>query len=93
MLQEIADRLRFLADVRKLLEILQVEKGNTVIIVEHNPEAIKTADWIIDLGPEGGEEGGELVAEGTVARGKRSYTGRYLKSILARDRKRRRKIA
>ncbi len=85
-------------DVRKLLEVLHqlVEKGNTVIVVEHNLEVIKTADWIIDLGPEGGEEGGELVAEGTpeaVARVKRSYTGRYLKSILARDRKRKRKIA
>ena len=86
-------------DVRKLLEVLHqlVEKGNTVIVVEHNLEVIKTADWVIDLGPEGGEEGGELVAEGTpeaVARVKRSYTGKYLKSILARDRKRRkRKIA
>ena len=86
-------------DVRKLLEVLHqlVEKGNSVIVVEHNLEVIKTADWVIDLGPEGGEEGGELVAEGTpetVAKVKRSYTGRYLKSILARDRKRRkRKIA
>ncbi len=81
-------------DVRKLLEVLHqlVEKGNTVIVVEHNLEVVKTADWVIDLGPEGGEGGGELVAEGTpetVAKVKRSYTGKYLKSILARDRKRR----
>ena len=74
-----------------------VDVGNTVIVVEHNLEVIKTADWVIDLGPEGGDEGGELVAEGTpeaVARVKKSYTGRYLKTILARDRKRKkRKIA
>ena len=85
-------------DVRKLLEVLDqlVEKGNTVIVVEHNLEVIKTADWVIDLGPEGGEGGGELVAEGTpetVAKVKKSYTGKYLKSILARDRKRKKKIA
>ncbi len=85
-------------DVRKLLEVLHrlVEKGNTVIVVEHNLEVIKTADWVIDLGPEGGDGGGQLVAEGTpeaVAKVKASYTGQYLKSILARDRKRKRKIA
>ncbi|MCP3956219.1 MAG: ATP-binding cassette domain-containing protein, partial [bacterium] len=83
-------------DVRKLLEVLHrlVDKGNTVIVVEHNLEVIKTADWLIDLGPEGGDEGGDLVAEGTpeaVARVKRSHTGKYLKSILAREKKRRKK--
>ncbi len=83
-------------DVRKLLEVLHqlVEKGNTVIVVEHNLEVIKIADWVIDLGPEGGEGGGELVAEGTpeaVAKVKRSHTGKYLKSILARDRKRKKR--
>ncbi|MEM7584375.1 MAG: excinuclease ABC subunit UvrA [Acidobacteriota bacterium] len=85
-------------DVRKLLEVLHrlVDKGNTVIVVEHNLEVIKTADWIIDLGPEGGDGGGELLVAGTpetVAKVKGSHTGRYLKDILARDRKRRRKIA
>ncbi len=83
-------------DVRKLLEVLHrlVDVGNTVVVVEHNLEVVKTADWVIDLGPEGGEEGGELVAEGTpeaVARVKKSYTGQYLKDILARDKKRARK--
>nr|XP_061811815.1 uvrABC system protein A-like [Nerophis lumbriciformis] len=76
-------------DVRKLLEVLQrlVEKGNTVIVVEHNLEVIKTADWLIDLGPEGGAGGGELVAEGTpeqVAKVKGSHTGRYLAPVLER---------
>ncbi len=85
-------------DVRKLLEVLHrlVEKGNTVIVVEHNLEVVKTADWVIDLGPEGGDGGGRLVAEGTpeaVAKVKGSYTGQYLKSILARDKRRRKKIA
>ncbi len=85
-------------DVRKLLEVLHrlVEKGNTVIVVEHNLEVIKTADWVIDLGPEGGDGGGDLVAVGTpeaVAKVKASHTGRYLKAILARDKKRQRKIA
>ena len=82
-------------DVHKLLDVLHrlVEKGNTVIVVEHNLEVIKTADWLIDLGPEGGEEGGRLVAEGTpeaVAKVRKSHTGKYLKSVLARHRKRRR---
>jgi excinuclease ABC subunit A len=74
-------------DVRKLLEVLHalVEQGNTVVVIEHNLEVIKTADWIIDLGPEGGDKGGEIVAEGTpeqVAKEPRSYTGGYLKPLL-----------
>jgi len=76
-------------DVKKLLEVLHelVNQGNTVVVIEHNLEVIKTADWIIDLGPEGGDAGGEVVAVGTpeeVAREKRSYTGHYLKEILKR---------
>ncbi|MFC3713988.1 excinuclease ABC subunit UvrA [Sphingoaurantiacus capsulatus] len=74
-------------DVRKLLEVLHtlVEQGNTVVVIEHNLEVIKTADWIIDLGPEGGTKGGEIVAQGTpetVAETARSYTGGYLKPLL-----------
>jgi excinuclease ABC subunit A len=74
-------------DVRKLLEVLHelVDSGNTVVVIEHNLEVIKTADWIIDLGPEGGEGGGEIIATGTpedVAKVARSYTGQYLKSML-----------
>jgi excinuclease ABC subunit A len=76
-------------DVRKLLEVLQrlVEQGNSVVVIEHNLDVIKTADWILDLGPEGGVRGGELVAQGTpedVAATKRSYTGQYLKAMLAK---------
>ncbi len=79
-------------DVRKLLEVLHelVDQGNTVVVIEHNLEVIKTADWIIDLGPEGGDGGGEIVAAGTpenVAREMRSYTGQYLKDILKRGRR------
>jgi excinuclease ABC subunit A len=74
-------------DIRMLLLVLKrlVEKGNTVIVIEHNLDVIKTADWVIDLGPEGGDEGGEIVAEGTpetVAKNQRSYTGQYLKEVL-----------
>jgi excinuclease ABC subunit A len=74
-------------DVRKLLEVLQVlvDQGNTVIIIEHNLEVIKTADWLIDLGPEGGDAGGEIIAQGTpedVVKEKRSYTGKYLAPYL-----------
>jgi excinuclease ABC subunit A len=74
-------------DVKRLLQVLTklVEKGNTVIVIEHNMHVIKYADWIIDLGPEGGDEGGEIVAEGTpeeVVRVKKSYTGQYLKKVL-----------
>jgi excinuclease ABC subunit A len=74
-------------DVRKLLEVLHqlVEQGNSVVVIEHNLEVIKTADWVLDLGPEGGDKGGEVVAEGTpeqVAEEPRSYTGHYLKPLL-----------
>ncbi len=74
-------------DVRKLLEVLHelVEQGNTVVVIEHNLDVIKTADWIIDIGPEGGDGGGEIVAIGTpeeVAKSERSHTGRYLKDML-----------
>lgn len=74
-------------DVKMLLSVLQrlVEKRNTVIVIEHNPDVIKCADWIIDLGPEGGDEGGYIVAQGppeAVAKVKTSYTGRFLKGIL-----------
>jgi excinuclease ABC subunit A len=79
-------------DVKKLLEVLHelVEQGNSVVVIEHNLEVIKTADWIIDLGPEGGDGGGEIVVAGTpedVVREKRSYTGHYLKDVLRRGRK------
>ena len=74
-------------DVRKLLEVLHrlVEQGNSVVVIEHNLDVIKTADWIIDLGPEGGVKGGEIVAEGTpedVVKVAASYTGHYLKPML-----------
>ncbi len=76
-------------DVAKLLEVLHelTDQGNTVVVIEHNLEVIKTADWIIDLGPEGGDGGGEIVAAGTpedIVREKRSYTGAFLKPVLAR---------
>ena len=76
-------------DVRKLLEVLHrlVEQGNSVVVIEHNLDVIKTADWIIDLGPEGGIKGGEIVAEGTpedVVKVPASYTGHYLKPLLGR---------
>ncbi|MCW2412992.1 MULTISPECIES: excinuclease ABC subunit UvrA [unclassified Sphingobium] len=76
-------------DVRKLLEVLHalVEQGNSVVVIEHNLDVIKTADWIIDLGPEGGVKGGEIVATGTpeqVVKEKRSYTGRYLAPLLGK---------
>ena len=75
------------ADVDKLLDVLNrlVEKGNTVIVIEHNLDVVKSADWIIDLGPEGGEEGGEVIAVGTpeeIADVKDSHTGKYLKHYL-----------
>jgi len=76
-------------DVAKLLEVLHelVEQGNTVIVIEHNLEVIKTADWIVDLGPEGGDGGGEIVATGRpedIVRAPRSHTGRYLAELLTR---------
>jgi len=74
-------------DIAKLLEVLQklVEGGNTIVIIEHNLDVIKTADWVIDLGPEGGDRGGEIVACGTpeqVSRVTRSYTGQFLRKML-----------
>jgi excinuclease ABC subunit A len=79
-------------DVAQLLEVLHelVDQGNTMIVIEHNLEVVKTADWIVDMGPEGGDAGGEVVAEGTpeqIARNPRSYTGQYLKPVLARKAK------
>ena len=76
-------------DVAKLLEVLHelVDSGNTVVVIEHNLEVIKTADHILDLGPEGGDGGGELVASGTpeeVVKVERSYTGQFLKELLER---------
>jgi excinuclease ABC subunit A len=76
-------------DVAKLLDVLHelVEQGNTVVVIEHNLEVIKTADWIIDLGPEGGDGGGEIVAAGTpedIPAARRSYTGQFLAPVLAR---------
>ncbi|WBH17455.1 excinuclease ABC subunit UvrA [Sphingomonas radiodurans] len=76
-------------DVRKLLEVLHalVEQGNTVVVIEHNLDVIKTADWVIDLGPEGGVKGGEIVAEGVpevVAQEPRSFTGKYLAPLLGK---------
>jgi excinuclease ABC subunit A len=76
------------ADVERLLDVLHrlVDAGNTVVVIEHNLDVVKTADWIIDLGPEGGKAGGEVIAEGTpeaVARSRRSFTGRYLRELLA----------
>jgi excinuclease ABC subunit A len=87
-------------DVAKLLEVLHelVDQGNTMVVIEHNLEVVKTADWIIDMGPEGGDGGGEVVAMGTpeeIARNKRSHTGQYLRAVLARrpERKRREEAA
>jgi excinuclease ABC subunit A len=76
-------------DVAQLLDVLHelVDQGNTMIVIEHNLEVVKTADWIVDMGPEGGDAGGEVVAQGTpeqIARNPKSYTGAYLKPVLAR---------
>jgi len=78
-------------DVEQLLAVLHRlrDEGNTVIVIEHNLDVIKTADWIVDLGPEGGDGGGRVIAEGTpeqVARAAGSYTGRYMAPMLARTR-------
>jgi excinuclease ABC subunit A len=75
------------ADIEKLLEVLQrlVDAGNTVLVIEHNLDVIKQADWVVDLGPEGGEEGGEVIAVGTpeeIAQVEGSFTGRFLREIL-----------
>ncbi len=77
-------------DVKKLIEILQklVDRGNTVVVIEHNMDVIKNADYVIDIGPDGGESGGKVVAKGTpeeVAMSKESYTGKYLKKVLRRS--------
>ena len=83
------------ADIQKLLEVLHelVDQGNTMIVIEHNLEVIKTADWIVDLGPEGGDKGGSIVAEGppeVIAAAKKSYTGQYLAPYLEKARERKR---
>ena len=88
MLDEPTTGLHF-HDVAKLLEVLHelVEGGNTVVVIEHNLEVIKTADWVIDLGPEGGDGGGEIVGVGTpedIAENKRSHTGTFLKDVMSR---------
>ncbi|NLI15014.1 MAG: excinuclease ABC subunit UvrA, partial [candidate division Zixibacteria bacterium] len=77
-------------DIRQLLQVLNtlVDRGNTVLVIEHNMDVIKTADWIIDLGPEGGDEGGRVIATGTpeqIAKVPESYTGRYLKAELGME--------
>jgi excinuclease ABC subunit A len=74
-------------DIKKLLEILQtfVGLGNTVVVIEHNLDVIKTADWIVDMGPEGGVKGGEIIAEGNpekIIQCENSYTGNFLKEML-----------
>lgn len=76
-----------IADVHKLVDILQrlVDTGNSIIVIEHNLDLIKTADYIIDLGPEGGEKGGQIIAVGTpeqITRNDQSYTGKFLKKYL-----------
>jgi len=81
------------ADVHRLLEVLQrlVDAGNTVLVIEHNLDVIKTADHIIDLGPEGGDAGGEVLCVGTpeqVAKCEKSYTGQYLKKVLEKEKNR-----
>jgi len=77
-------------DVAMLIAVLQklVDQGNTIVVIEHNLDVIKSADWIIDLGPEGGNRGGEIVVAGTpemVAEHERSHTGRFLKKVLAKS--------
>jgi excinuclease ABC subunit A len=76
-------------DIDMLLKVLQrlVGNGNTIVVIEHNLDVIKTADWVIDLGPEGGEGGGQIIAVGTpeqIAKNKASHTGKYLKPVLKR---------
>ena len=76
-------------DIRILMQVLQqlVDRGNTVIIIEHNLDVIRQADWIIDIGPEGGRGGGEILCAGTpqqVAKSKRGYTPRFIKEILGK---------
>jgi len=86
VLDEPTSGLHF-ADIEKLLTLLHslVDQGNSVLVIEHNLDVISSADWIIDLGPEGGDKGGEIVGEGTpedIAKIEKSYTGQYLKSLL-----------
>jgi excinuclease ABC subunit A len=74
-------------DVKKLLEVLHelVDNGNTVVVIEHNLDVIKTADWILDIGPDGGDKGGKVVYEGElegIIKEKKSYTGQYLKKMI-----------
>ena len=81
-------------DVKKLLEVLHelVDAGNTIVVIEHNLDVVKTADWLLDFGPEGGDGGGEIVAVGSpqdVAKVETSWTGRYLKELLERHEERR----
>jgi excinuclease ABC subunit A len=83
-------------DVAKLLEVLHelVDQGNTVIVIEHNLEVIKTADWVIDIGPEGGDGGGEILATGApeaIIEVESSHTGRFLKPVLSRSKRNRQK--
>lgn len=85
-------------DIKRLLEVLErlVDEGNTVLVIEHNLDVVKTADWVIDLGPEGGDGGGQIIATGTpeqVANVADSYTGQYLKPILVRDTQRTKEAA
>ena len=77
------------ADIKQLLEVLHRlrDQGNTIVVIEHNLDVIKTADWIVDLGPEGGSGGGQIIATGTpedVAKVKGSHTARFLKDILVK---------
>jgi excinuclease ABC subunit A len=86
LLDEPTTGLHF-ADVQRLLEVLNrlVDAGNSVLVIEHHPDVIKSADWVVDLGPEGGEKGGEIVAEGTpeeIASNPRSHTGHALRRVL-----------
>ena len=79
-----------MADVKRLVQVLQklIDAGHSVIVIEHNLDLIAEADWVIDLGPEAGEAGGEIVAEGTpehVATNKRSHTGRFLRKLLGQN--------
>ena len=101
MLDEPTTGLHF-EDIRKLLEVLQrlVDTGNTVLVIEHNLDVIKTADWIVDLGPEGGDQGGTVVVAGTpedVAAHPISHTGRFLQEVLGgrpvRGRRRRARLS
>jgi excinuclease ABC subunit A len=85
------------ADIHRLLQVLHrlVDNGSTMVVIEHNLDVIKTADYIIDLGPEGGDKGGQVVATGTpeqIVQVEESYTGQYLKPVLERDRQRGEKL-